>query len=149
MLAALGSPASVLRRPIRAIKAAWVAAIRWGLGNGGSSAILSYVRIWPRRDRAPSAVSLSQSRHLVFPGDFFREGAMNQAKVGHRAFLSSSIISRKLVRAAFCGVEFLETRRLLAAHVYVNDNWAIMTDVGPPGMSGGDTVESQGTDSNV
>ena len=51
--------------------------------------------------------------------------------------------------AAFRGVEFLETRRLLAAQVYVNDDWAIMTDVGPPGISGGDTVESQGTDSNV
>src|SRR5437868_5382888 len=35
MLAALASPASALRNPIRAIKAAWVAAIRWGLGMEG------------------------------------------------------------------------------------------------------------------
>jgi hypothetical protein len=48
------------------------------------------------------------------------------------------------------GLERLEIRRLFAApHVYVNDDWQVTIDVGPPGISGGDSVQAQGSDSNV
>jgi hypothetical protein len=51
--------------------------------------------------------------------------------------------------AAVCLAQQLEPRRLLASTVYVNDNWQITLDVGPPGQSPGDTVQSPSGETDV
>ena len=50
----------------------------------------------------------------------------------------------KLVSAVKSYFEGLERRELLAAQVWVNDNWSLRTDTGPEGLSVGDVVDNTG-----
>src|SRR5689334_18258167 len=56
---------------------------------------------------------------------------------------------RRAVESAVASIQSLEQRRLLAATVYVNDNWQIVTDTGPAGLSSGDTVQSNPSSGDV
>src|SRR5688572_28823995 len=58
--------------------------------------------------------------------------------------LSNPMHRTKLASAVSSYFERLERRELLAAQVWVNDNWVIRTDTGPDGLSVGDVVENTG-----
>src|SRR5438046_9612492 len=73
-----------------------------------------------------------------------------------KSFSSEGAMKRRTIRArsrnlfAACLAQQLEPRRLLAAAtVYVNDNWQEVVDVGPPGPSTGDVVQSPASDTDV
>ena len=62
----------------------------------------------------------------------------------HPRHRSGAINRTKLVSAVKSYFEGLERRELLAAQVWVNDNWLLRTDTGPQGLSIGDVVDNSG-----